>query len=81
MMMESLELITELAEWWDERCIIYIEQCLAYNDQHLSINDIHTIYGIVSMDDKTNLLKVLLSKDMSESLKILDKMDKKWYRY
>lgn len=72
----SLELIARLANGGMRDALSILEQCLAYNDDHLSINDIHTIYGIVSMDDKTNLLKVLLSKNMSESLKILDKMDK-----
>lgn len=71
----SLELIARLANGGMRDALSILEQCLAYNDDHLSINDIHTIYGIVSMDDKTNLLKVLLSKNMSESLKILDKMD------
>ena len=72
----SLELIARLANGGMRDALSILEQCLAYNDDHLSIEDIHTIYGIVSMDDKTNLLKVLLSKNMSESLKILDKMDK-----
>ena len=55
----SLELIARLANGGMRDALSILEQCLAYNDDHLSINDIHTIYGIVSMDDKTNLLKVL----------------------
>lgn len=72
----SLELIAKLANGGMRDALSILEQCLAYNDNHLSTKDIHTIYGIVSMDDKINLLKVLLSKNMSESLKILDKMEK-----
>lgn len=72
----ALELIARLANGGMRDALSILEQCLAYNDDHLSIEDIHKIYGIVSMSDKVNLIKVLLSKNMSESLKILDHMDK-----
>lgn len=72
----ALELIARLANGGMRDALSILEQCLAYNDDHLSIDDIHKIYGIVSMTDKVNLIKVLLSKNMSESLKILDNMDK-----
>lgn len=72
----ALELIARLANGGMRDALSILEQCLAYNDDHLSIEDIHKIYGIVSMSDKVNLIKVLLSKNMSESLKILDNMDK-----
>ena len=34
MMMDRLELIARLAEWWDESALSILEQWLTYNDDH-----------------------------------------------
>ena len=67
--------IAKLANGGMRDALSILEQCLAYNDQHLSLKDVNAIYGIVSMEDKIRLIKMILSGDMENALKSLDKMD------
>ena len=71
---EALEMIAKLADGGMRDALSILEQCLAYNDQHLTVQDVNHIYGIVSLENKIDFIKVLLSKDMKNSLFILDEM-------
>ncbi|WP_368275130.1 DNA polymerase III subunit gamma/tau [Coprobacillus cateniformis] len=71
---EALEMIAKLADGGMRDALSILEQCLAYNDQHLTVQDLNHIYGIVSLENKIDFIKVLLSKDMKKSLFILDEM-------
>lgn len=71
---DALEMIAKLADGGMRDALSILEQCLAYNDKHLTAKDVYSIYGIVSIDNKIALLKVLLSKDMVKALSILEKM-------
>lgn len=71
---EALEMIAKLADGGMRDALSILEQCLAYNDQHLTVQDVNHIYGIVSLENKIDFIKVLLSKDMKKSLFILDEM-------
>lgn len=71
---DALEMIAKLADGGMRDALSILEQCLAYNDRHLTIQDVHHIYGIVSLENKIDFLKVLLTKDMKQSLSILDDM-------
>jgi len=51
-----------------------LEQCLAYNDTGLTEQDVNEIYGIVSLEDKIKLIKMMLAGDLEGSLNVLNKM-------
>lgn len=71
---EALSMIAKLADGGMRDALSILEQCLAYNDQHLTIQDVNHIYGIVSLENKIDFLKILLSKNMKDALNHLDKM-------
>ena len=64
---EALEMIAKLADGGMRDALSILEQCLAYNDQHLTVQDVNHIYGIVSLENKIDFIKVLLSKDIMNS--------------
>lgn len=71
---EALEMIAKLADGGMRDALSILEQCLAYNDKHLTVKDVHHIYGIVSLENKIDFIRVLLTKDMKKSLTLLDEM-------
>lgn len=71
----ALALIAKLANGGMRDALSILEQCLAYNDEHLTEKDVNSIYGIISLEDKINLIKVILAKDMNQALAIIEKMD------
>ena len=71
---EALEMIAKLADGGMRDALSILEQCLAYNDKHLTVHDVNHIYGILSLDKKIDLIKVMLNKDMKTSLSMLEKM-------
>lgn len=71
---EALEMIAKLADGGMRDALSILEQCLAFNDQHLTIQDVNQIYGIVSLENKIDFIKILLSKDMKKSLSKLEEM-------
>lgn len=71
---EALEMIAKLADGGMRDALSILEQCLAYNDQHLTVQDVNHIYGIVSLENKIEFIKTLLTKDMKTSLAILEDM-------
>ncbi len=71
----ALALIAKLANGGMRDALSILEQCLAYNDDHLSEEDVNSIYGIVSLQDKISLIKVILAKDMNKALELIESMD------
>lgn len=71
---DAIEMIAKLADGGMRDALSILEQCLAYNDKHLTAKDVYRIYGIVSMENKINLIKVILSKDMIKALSLLESM-------
>lgn len=71
---EALELIAKLADGGMRDALSILEQCLAYNDKHLTIQDVNQIYGIVSLENKIDFIKMILSKDMKKALSTLENM-------
>ena len=70
----ALMMIAKLANGGMRDALSILEQCLAYNDDHLTEQEVNAIYGIISMDDKINFIKTLLSSDMNHALQIIDEM-------
>ena len=71
---EALELIAKLADGGMRDALSILEQCLAYNDKHLTVQDVNQIYGIVSLENKIDFIKMTLSKDMKKALSTLEDM-------
>ncbi len=71
---EALELIAKLADGGMRDALSILEQCLAYNDKHLTVQDVNQIYGIVSLENKIDFIKMILSKDMKKALSTLEDM-------
>ena len=71
---EALELIAKLADGGMRDALSILEQCLAYNDKHLTVQDVNQIYGIVSLENKIDFIKMILSKDMKKALSTLENM-------
>lgn len=71
--LDALELVAKLAEGGVRDALSILEQCLAYNN-NLTINSVNLVYGLLSMDNKVNFIKQLLSKDLKGVLESLDNM-------
>ena len=71
---EALEMIAKLADGGMRDALSILEQCLAFNDKHLTVQDVNQIYGIVSLENKIDFIKVLLTKDMKKALTLLEEM-------
>lgn len=71
---EALTMIAKLADGGMRDALSILEQCLAYNDQHLTVEDVNQIYGLLSLDKKIDLIKLMLTKDMKSSLESLEEM-------
>ncbi|MCD8027817.1 MAG: DNA polymerase III subunit gamma/tau [Erysipelotrichaceae bacterium] len=71
---DALELIAKLADGGMRDALSILEQCVAYNDKHLTLEDVNTVYGLISLEKKIELLKVLLTRDMKQALLLLDQM-------
>lgn len=71
---EALELIAKLADGGMRDALSILEQCLAYNDKHLTVQDVNQIYGIVSLENKIDFIKMILSKNMKKALSTLEDM-------
>lgn len=71
---DALELIAKLADGGMRDALSILEQCVAYNDQHLKLADVNAVYGLISLEKKIDLIKVLLTKDMKQALQLLDQM-------
>ena len=71
---EALELIAKLADGGMRDALSILEQCLAFNDKHLTVKDVNHIYGIVSLENKIDFIKIILSKDMKKALTVLEDM-------
>ncbi len=71
---DALELIAKLADGGMRDALSILEQCVAYNDQHLTLEDVNAVYGLISLDKKIHLIKVLLTRDMKQALQLLDDM-------
>lgn len=69
----ALSLISKLAEGGMRDALSILEQCLAYNNS-LSEKHINEIYGLLSMDNKINFIKKILSKDIKSVLELLEQM-------
>ena len=67
-------MIAKLADGGMRDALSILEQCLAYNDKHLTIQDVNQIYGIVSLENKIDFIKMILSKDMKKALSTLENM-------
>ncbi|MCD7893653.1 MAG: DNA polymerase III subunit gamma/tau [Erysipelotrichaceae bacterium] len=71
---DALQLIAKLADGGMRDALSILEQCVAYNDKHLTIEDVNTVYGLISIEKKIDLLKVLLTRNMKKALQLLDQM-------
>jgi DNA polymerase-3 subunit gamma/tau len=71
---DAIEMIAKLSDGGMRDALSILEQCLVFNDQHLTVNDVYRIYGIVSIENKIDFIKVLLSKDMVKALTLLEEM-------
>ncbi|MCD7808058.1 MAG: DNA polymerase III subunit gamma/tau [Erysipelotrichaceae bacterium] len=74
---DALQLIAKLADGGMRDALSILEQCVAYNDQHLTLEDVNTVYGLISLEKKIDLIKVLLTRNMKKALQLLDQMKTK----
>lgn len=70
---EALYTIAKLAEGGMRDALSILEQCLAYNNS-LTVEHINEVYGLLSMYNKINFIKRLLSKDIKNVLELLEQM-------
>lgn len=71
--LEALEIVARLADGGMRDALSILEQCLAFNDE-LTVDNVNEVYGLLSMDNKINFVKQLLSKDLVSVLNNLDNM-------
>ncbi len=71
---DALQLIAKLADGGMRDALSILEQCVAYNDRHLTLEDVNAVYGLISLEKKIDLIKVLLTRNMKQALQLLDQM-------
>ncbi|NLY62877.1 MAG: DNA polymerase III subunit gamma/tau [Erysipelothrix sp.] len=68
---KAVDLISNLADGGVRESLSILEQAIAYSVDNIQLEDVRRIYGIVTKDDKINLLDSILKADMMETLKLL----------
>ena len=69
----ALEMIAKLADGGMRDALSILEQCLAFNNE-LTVTSVNEVYGLLSIDNKINFIKQLLSKDIKGVLDSLENM-------
>lgn len=69
---EAINLISQLADGGVRESLSILEQAIAYSGKHIKTEDVRKIYGIVTREEKINLINLILDKEMQKVLETLN---------
>ncbi len=71
---DAIKLISTLADGGVRESLSILEQSIAYSGNELKVDDIRRIYGIVTKEEKLQLINLMLEKDMESTLNMLNEI-------
>lgn len=71
---QSLQIIAKMADGGMRDALSILEQCIAYND-HLTYETVQEVFGLVSIDNKLNLIKTLVGHKLKDALNYIETFD------
>lgn len=69
---QAIKLISHLADGGVRNSLSILEQSIAYSPDLVTVKDVRKIYGIVTKEEKLQLLNYVFNEKMSETLNLLD---------
>ena len=70
--LETVNLIVELANGGARDALSMLDQLIAYSGNEINLEDVHKVFGLTSMDEKLNLLKIISEKNTLKLLGVCD---------
>ncbi len=74
---EVIRVVAQLSDGGMRDALSIMDQCIAYAQDNITIQHINDIYGITTIQDKINLLKSVIKKDLISLSELLDKIKEK----
>lgn len=71
---KAVQLISHLADGGVRNSLSILEQSVAYSPELVTVEDVRRIYGIVTKEEKLELLNNIFNQEMRETLNLLDKI-------
>ncbi len=68
--LETVNLIVELANGGARDSLSMLDQLIAYSGNEIHLNDVRRVFGLTSMDEKLNLLKIISENNTLQLLNI-----------
>ena len=75
--LETVNLIVELANGGARDALSMLDQLIAYSGNEINLDDVRRVFGLTSMDEKLNLLKIVSEKDTLKLLNVCDEFFKR----
>lgn len=71
---DAIKLISNLADGGVRNSLSILEQSVAYSPDLITVEDVRRIYGIVTKEEKIQLLNYIFNQEMLKTLEMLDKI-------
>ncbi len=74
---ESLDILISLSEGSARDALSILEQCSLYSNNDITKECIYDLFGLVDINEKIKLLKLIIANKSSEVIKIIDEFENK----
>ncbi len=75
--LETVNLIVELANGGARDSLSMLDQLIAYSGNEIHLDDVRKVFGLTSMDEKLNLLKIISENNTLQLLTVCDEFFKR----
>ena len=74
---EAIRLVCQLADGGMRDALSILDQVIAYSQNQITVEDVHAIYGILSVEEKINLLKLVADHKATECMEMVHRLVEK----
>lgn len=74
---EAIRLVCQLADGGMRDALSILDQVIAYSQNQITVEDVHAIYGILSVEEKINLLKLVADHKATECMETVHRLVEK----
>lgn len=74
---EAIRLVCQLADGGMRDALSILDQVIAYSLNQITVEDVHAIYGILSVEEKINLLKLVADHKATECMETVHRLVEK----
>lgn len=74
---EAIRLVCQLADGGVRDALSILDQVIAYSQNQITVEDVHAIYGILSVEEKINLLKLVADHKATECMEMVHRLVEK----